>query len=137
MPTGTALLDFGVFPGTSDASLAITGQTDIVAGSSVEAWIRPVATADHTVEEHLVETLRVFAANITAGVGFTIYGVNTSQLNEPSPPEPKPLFQLRTTSNTAVLWTAMPADAGEGRAGDRTSNGTRIWGLWSCSWAWI
>lgn len=85
MATGTATLDFGAFPGKSDASIAITGQAAIVAGSLVEAWIRPVATADHSADEHMVETLKVFAANISAGVGFTIYGFNTSQLNEPDP----------------------------------------------------
>lgn len=83
MATGTAVLDFGAFPGKSDASLAITGQAAIVAGSLVEAWIRPVATADHTADEHMVETLKVFAGNIVAGTGFTIYGLNTSQLGAP------------------------------------------------------
>jgi len=74
--TGTADLDFGAFPGKSDASVDVTGQTGIVAGSIVEAWIRPVATADHTADEHLVEELRVVAGNIVAGTGFTIYGVS-------------------------------------------------------------
>lgn len=77
---GTAVLDFGAFPGKSDASVVVTGQTGIVAGSLVEAWIRPVATADHSADEHLVETLNVMAGNIIASTGFTIYGLNTSQL---------------------------------------------------------
>jgi hypothetical protein len=76
--TGTADLDFGAFPGVSDASVAVTGQTGIVSGSLVEAWLRPVDTADHTADEHLVENLRVKAGNIVAGTGFTIYGVNES-----------------------------------------------------------
>lgn len=80
---GTALLDFGAFPGASDASLTVTGQAGIASGSLVEAWILPAATADHTADEHIAETLRVFAGNIVAGTGFTIYGINTSQLNEP------------------------------------------------------
>lgn len=84
MATGTATLDFGAFPGASDASLAVTGQGTIAAGSLVEAWLRPVATADHTADEHMVETLKIFAAAIVAGTGFTISGVNTSQLNEPT-----------------------------------------------------
>jgi hypothetical protein len=75
---GTTTIDFGAFPGKSDASVAVTGQAGIVAGSLVEAWIRPVATADHTDTEHMVETIKVFAADIVAGTGFTIYAFNTS-----------------------------------------------------------
>jgi hypothetical protein len=81
--SGTATLDFGAIPGKSDASVVVTGQGGIVSGSSVEAWIRPVASANHTADEHMVETLNVFAGSIAAGVGFTIYGFNTSQLNSP------------------------------------------------------
>jgi hypothetical protein len=72
--TGTATLDFGAFPGASDASVAVTGQAGIVAGSLVEAWIRPVATADHSADEHMVERISIVAGNIVAGTGFTIYG---------------------------------------------------------------
>jgi hypothetical protein len=76
--TGTATIDFGAFPGKADTSLAITGQAAILAGSYVEAWIRPTATADHTVDEHIVDAPRVVAGNISAGVGFTIYGVDNA-----------------------------------------------------------
>lgn len=81
--SGTATLNFGAFPGASDASVAVTGQAGILTGSLVEAWIRPVATADHSADEHMVETLKVFAGNISAGTGFTIYGFNTSERNDP------------------------------------------------------
>ena len=45
----------------------------------IEVNLTPVATTDHTADEHLVETLRVFAGNIVAGTGFTIYGTNDAQ----------------------------------------------------------
>ena len=82
MATGTTTIDFGSFPGTSDASVAITGQGSIVSGSLVEAWLRPVATADHSEDEHMAETIKVVAGNIVPGTGFTIYGLNTGQINE-------------------------------------------------------
>jgi hypothetical protein len=82
--TGTATLDFGAFPGKSDASVAIAGQAAVTAQTLVEAWIRPAATADHSSDEHMLETLQVVAADIVPGVGFTIYGFNASQLNDPS-----------------------------------------------------
>lgn len=77
---GTAVLDFGPFPGKSDASVAVTGQAGIVAGSLVQAEIRPVDSIDHSADEHMAETVKVWAASIVAGTGFTIYGVNTSQV---------------------------------------------------------
>jgi hypothetical protein len=78
---GTALLDFGAFPGASDASVAVTGQSSIAGSSLVEAWLFPAATDDHSADEHLVETLRVLAGNVVAGVGFTIIGALGSPQN--------------------------------------------------------
>ena len=73
--SGTATLDFGAFPGATDASVAVTGQASIIAGSLVGAWVRPVATTDHSIDEHMVESLSVVARDIVAGTGFSIYGV--------------------------------------------------------------
>lgn len=78
--TGTAELDFGAFPGAADTSVDVTGQSGIVAGSLVEAWIRPVATTDHSADEHIVDPPEVVAGNIVAGTGFTIYGSTNSSL---------------------------------------------------------
>jgi hypothetical protein len=76
MATGTATLDFGALPGKNDASVAVTGQGTIASGSLVEAWVLPVAGADHTADEMMVEGLRIYARDIVAGTGFTIYGVH-------------------------------------------------------------
>lgn len=112
---GTATLDFGAFPGASDASIAVTGQAGILASSFVEAWIFPAATADHTADEHLVETLKVMAGNIVAGTGFTIYGINTSEINEPLEPHRGEVF----------------------RPGGRGGFGTRIYGKFNVGWVWV
>lgn len=69
---GTNTVDFGAFPGQPDTFRDITGQTGILAGSLVEAWVMPVATADHSVAEHYVDPPRVIAGEIVAGTGFTI-----------------------------------------------------------------
>lgn len=122
---GTADLDFGAFPGTSDASIAVTGQTGIVAGSLVEAWIRPVDTADHSADEHMVETIKVVARDIVAGTGFTIYGVNTSQLNEPLTPH---LTDRERNSQTAIPGGASTPSIG--------GQGTRLYGVWKVAWVW-
>ena len=126
--TGTATIDFGSFPGSSDASIAVTGQASIIAGSLVEAWLRPEATADHSADEHVFETIRVVAGNIVAGTGFTIYGLNTNQINEPVTPE-----RLGRFSGTG-------SDLGAGRqdrqAQDKGGKGTRIYGTWTIAWVW-
>ena len=72
---GTATLNFGTFPGGTDATVTVTGQTSILSTSLVEAWISPVATTDHTADEHWVDPPEVYAGNVVAGTGFTIYGV--------------------------------------------------------------
>jgi hypothetical protein len=124
---GTAILDFGAFPGASDASVSITGQAGIVAGSLVEAWIRPVITVDHSADEHMLETLKVFAANIIAGTGFTIYGFNSGQLNEKDYP------QLYETGQTRA---GSPIQAGHHSGNYSEGRGTRIYGKWQVAWVW-
>lgn len=73
---GTAILDFGA--GATEASVAVTGQTDIVDESSVEAWIRLEDSADHTAAEHREDHFDISAGAIVEGTGFTIYGVSRS-----------------------------------------------------------
>lgn len=118
---GTTTLDFGAFPGGSDASVAVTGQAAIVSGSVVEAWMRPVATADHTADEHMVETINIYAGNIVGGTGFTVYGFNTSQLGEEVPPAMQQIGPGASLSDTA------PREGGKG---------TRIYGQWTIAWVW-
>ena len=77
--TGTVNVDFGAFPGTDKASVAITGQASIASGSLVEAWIRPIATADHS-EDEVVMLTRFVSVSVPnslliAGTGFTIAAV--------------------------------------------------------------
>jgi hypothetical protein len=81
--SGTATLNFGSFPGASDASLAITGQAGILAGSLVEAWLFPAATADHSADEHLAESIEIMVGAIVPGTGFTIFGFNFNPLSDP------------------------------------------------------
>lgn len=83
---GTATLDFGVFPGASDA-VVDTAATGVISTSLVEAWVLPVATADHTVDEHMVETIRVTGQYLSDG-NIRIRGVNTNAVLPPEEPIP-------------------------------------------------
>jgi len=122
---GVTQLDFGVFPGASDASIAVTGQASIQSGSLVEAWLTPIATPDHSADEHLVETIQVRAGNIVPGVGFTIYGWNTSQMNEPL--ETVGPSKFRSAAATVYGYVS-PSRGGQG---------TLLYGLWSVAWVWV
>lgn len=113
--TGTATVDFGSYPGKTDTSVAVTGQSGIVAGSIVSAWIRPAATADHTADEHLVEPIRVLAGNISAGVGFTIYAFADG------------------ASGTNTKWkAAIPGNSPANAGGE----GQRVYGQFTVAWQW-
>ena len=90
--SGETTINFGAFPGKSDASVVITGQSAILTGSMLNAWIVPKDTADHSADEHMIETIKIFAGNIVAGVGFTIYAFDTNQIGEPELPKRLPRF---------------------------------------------
>lgn len=123
--SGATVVDFGAFPGASDTSVTITGQTGILAGSKVKAYIIATATADHTADEHWLETIDVKAGSIVAGTGFTIYAKNTNQLNEPV---------LEQWANTRL------AGPGTGVKQIRPNNGggtgTRLYGQFTVAWEW-
>ena len=81
--TGTATIDFGVAPGSNEASIAVTGQTEITALGKCEAWVMGDDTStDHTASDH--KYFPVFASltcgTPSAGVGFTIYARSTQKL---------------------------------------------------------
>ena len=75
---GTATVDFGSWPGSTHATVTVTGQAGISGSSLVEAWIFPGSgTADHSSDEHVIAAsqLDVIAADVSNGVGFTIHVV--------------------------------------------------------------
>ncbi len=81
--TGTAILDFGSFPGTNEASVSVTGETNITTNSKVESWIMGSdSTSDHTASDHryMPLFLALTCGNIVNGTGFTIYGRSTEKL---------------------------------------------------------
>jgi hypothetical protein len=89
--TGTVTLNFGSAPGTNTATAVVTGQTGVIAGSDVEAWIMGSdSTADHNAYEHMVMTLEVHPTitAVTAGAGFTVTAIT----------------QLRLTGQVACRW---------------------------------
>jgi hypothetical protein len=80
---GTATINFGAHPGSNEASVAVTGQTDIGTGSKAEAFVMGDDTSGtHTASDH-----RYFAALVgltcgtpAAATGFTIHARSTEKL---------------------------------------------------------
>ena len=126
--SGTSIIDFGS-GGASHATLAVTGQAAILSGSLVYCWIKPEATADHSADEHLVETIKVFASNVTAGVGFTLHALNTSDAVEPDIPS---WALLGRSSGTGGV--PGPGQAARKNLPNRGGKGTLIRGQWSVGW---
>ena len=74
---GFATVDFGdAVNGTAYTTTVVTGETAILVGSSVRAWVYPKDTADHSIDEHMIDGPIVSAGSIVAGTGFTIYAVS-------------------------------------------------------------
>jgi hypothetical protein len=73
---GIATINFGSFPGNQQVSVNVTGQASIMSFSLCDAWLFPIATADHSIDEHILDKpyISLAAANVVAGVGFTIFG---------------------------------------------------------------
>ena len=110
--SGTVIVDFGVFPGQSDASVTVSAP-GIAANSLVEAWVLPATTADHSPDEHTVETLTVKAdqSTIVANTSFVIRVANSSQLDDVQP----------FSGAQGVL---------------SGGQGTKIYGKWNLGWVW-
>ena len=109
--SGSTVVDFGAWPADPVATVVITGQTTIASDSEVQAWIYPLDTADHTLDEHLLVDMKVHAHTIVAGTGFTITAVYKDNDN------------------------ALPGSlaAGQGRG---LQKGSQTYGQWSVSWRW-
>jgi hypothetical protein len=113
---GTAIVDFGPFPGQSDAIITVSAP-GILAGSLVEAWIEPTSTSTvngtHSPDEHMIETLGVWAdqSSIVPNVSFNVHMFNKSQLDEGLTTEGSPGSQIGGI-------------------------GTRIYGPWQVGWVW-
>lgn len=104
--SGSTTITFGAFPGASDVTVTVAA-AGVGAGSEIEAWIFPVATADHTVDEHIIDPPRIVAHSVNAGVGFSV---------------------------TAVAQAPIPETVATGQP--VASMGPITYGIWTIGWAW-
>lgn len=128
MASGSGTLDFGAFPGSSYAETVVTGQTLLLAGSLVEAWLdATAATADHSEDEHVVVPIQVRVKAKVAGTGFTICGY----LDDPGVDFPPDQLARHQSGAIGALGSEGPSNTpllAEPRC-------ARVYGLWSIAWA--
>lgn len=81
MATGSAVIDFGAFPGSNEVSVNVTGQVAIQSTSHAEAWLMAEASTDHTDNDAAYAALfiAVTCGIPTASTGFTIYARSTER----------------------------------------------------------
>jgi len=121
--SGTTTIDFGAFPGLSDAAVTVY-EPSIGPTSIVQAWLVAADTADHSADEHVVETIQVIPGAAVAGAGFTIYAKNTNTVASQLSGAITVGFRAKVGDQAGF---AMPSVGGEG---------TRIWGQWTVAWRW-
>lgn len=110
---GVTTINFGAFPGATDASVVIPTAT-IGATSQVEAYLYPLQTADHSPDEHIAEMIDIWAdpSTIVPGVSFTARG------------------KVRDNPGTGQHYDAkQPATYNQ-------KDGCRLYGLYGLAWAW-
>lgn len=80
---GITTVDFGSsLTGSLYTTTTVTGQASILTGSLVECWIMPNPTAEHSIDEHLVDPPTVLAGTVVPGTGFTIYAFAPSNASQ-------------------------------------------------------
>lgn len=97
---GTAILDFGAFPGSNVAITDVVA-TGVIATSAIEAWIRPVTSADHSDADHIAAAMRVVGTYLSDG-NIRIFGINENDVMPPL--ELQPGVEPSTTARGTVRW---------------------------------
>lgn len=87
--SGVTTVDFGSFPGSDFATVTLTAADAADPNAILIAQVVPIATADHSADEHLVDPPRVGAINNGDGT-ITINAVPRDAIPSPIPPDPMP-----------------------------------------------
>lgn len=119
---GTAILNFGAFPGSSVTSVDVN-TVGVVATSAVEAWIRPVVSADHSDIDHVAARIRV-VGSFLSNDNIRIYGINENDVIPPFEGR-KPTGQENT-----------PASAVRPHTETSRQNSPMLVGQYNVWWVW-
>ena len=86
---GNTTINFGVFPGSAFATTTLSGLDINDPNAVIDAWIAPIATADHSREEHIADPPMVSAYADGAG-NVIVVAVPAPIRCSPIPPDPMP-----------------------------------------------
>jgi len=124
--SGTSIVNFGT-GGSSHTTLVVTGLPLVGASSLVYPWVKPEATLDHSADEHVAENLRVYAANIVAGTGFTLHAVaGTEVISTPT--------YLRQARFSGTGQDFGPGQAARNNLATQGGKAPLLFGRWSVGW---
>lgn len=83
MASGQGVIEIDFSTGSNEASVAVTGVSEILSTNSAEAFMMYEASSEHTANDHAYAAAFVglTCSTPTNGVGFTIYARSTEKLN--------------------------------------------------------
>lgn len=80
---GEATIDFGAFPGSNEASIAVTGQGAILGTSTAFAYFQQNdSSGGHSNSDHAYAAalIHLSCGSFVVGTGFTIYARSTEKM---------------------------------------------------------
>lgn len=130
---GSTTVDFGAFPGSTMATVTITGQTSLLTSSVIRAWIPGKALpGGFTADEHVIagSLVDVVCSDIIAGTGFTIYVLCRDMGGSPLTIPAAATYQQAsaTIAQNTRLNSGLPSQGGQ------TIN--TLWGTYNVDWSW-
>lgn len=78
---GTAVVDFGAYPGTNYVSTTVPNVNIVAASSQVIVGIGGTATATHSIDEHAIAPIKFTATNLVNATSFDILAVSDWKLS--------------------------------------------------------
>ena len=109
----------------------VTGQASILTSNLAEAWLVPVATAEHSEDEHMIAVglMDVIAGPIVAATGFPIVATvrDIPQALRSSGQGNISAANATSAQNTRFLGNNAPSVGGEA---------TRLYGRYTMGWVW-
>lgn len=75
-------------------AIADVSTAGVVSTSTIEAWIRPIASSDHTDTDHVAAPMRVVGTYLSDN-NLRIYGINQNDVIPPLEPQPAVTSKLR------------------------------------------
>lgn len=102
---GVATADFGAFPGSQMVLVTVSGQNGLIASSKIQAWIAPIATADHGIDDHICESQFLQATPYYSVDGTFIIQVETINPPQTRYPPARQGDKYRVWDDFSIGWS--------------------------------